>query len=906
MSLKNFIAPTVFSLMMLAITFVIIGVYIDDQQEKLQQKAYTNKTQEIQDLVKTLIENKQEKISLITLSLAQDDKLKKALLNKNNQLSYDDYLNALARASDFKNIWLHIIDEQGRSFYRSWTQKHGDNILDKRLDLQQMFKNPKPMQTISTGIYDLTFKSSVPIYDNKKFIGVFETIAKFNSIAIKLKQKNIEPVFLVDKSYHTQLKRPFTQTFLDDYYVANLNANPERIQDIKQNRLIQYSHQPLHSSYYVDQQKQQLITYYELPNLKNEPMGHFFFFYPLDKIENDQLLANKFSLYFYAAIGYLFFLIIYFYQLNKREKIQITEFNQRLTESVHQKTRQLTHQKYFLQNVIDGVSDSVVVYDKNLSITLKNKAAEQLIGLTSSSKQYSHGVNENSQNHDYLETVIKCLKSAKPEKTVHHFIDQNQTSRYFEFTVTPLVDGSGQLNSVIQLGHEITNYLDIQEQLQQQKNDLDFIAYHDPLTDLPNRILFLDRLNQAIHQAQRNHDKVALLFIDLDRFKEINDSFGHASGDLVLIECGKRLKKSIREIDTVARLGGDEFTILIDELKTNNVIINVVKKIIKTLSDPIIVNENIFHITASIGISIFPNDGTDANQLLQNADAAMYQAKEDGKNTYHFYTKEMTEQAYNRLLMENNLRDALDNQQFELYYQPQVDITTNKIVGFEALVRWNHEQKGIIPPDHFIPLAEETGLIIPLGKQIIAMASQTISEWHQANLTDARIAINVSAKQLRDSRFFHNLNSALSKNNCQPDWIEIEITESSVMQNPELAIKLLSKLRRKGITISIDDFGTGYSSLAYLKKLPITKVKIDRSFVSNLPQDKDDAEITKAIISMSQSLNLDIIAEGIETQEQQDFVLKEGCQLIQGYYYSRPLTKQAMTEKLENIRLRKA
>jgi len=282
----------------------------------------------------------------------------------------------------------------------------------------------------------------------------------------------------------------------------------------------------------------------------------------------------------------------------------------------------------------------------------------------------------------------------------------------------------------------------------------------------------------------------------------------------------------------------------------------------------------------------------------------MYQAKEDGKNTYHFYTKEMTEQAYNRLLMENNLRDALDNQQFELYYQPQVDITTNRIVGFEALVRWNHEQKGIIPPDHFIPLAEETGLIIPLGKQIIDMASQTISEWHQANLTRARMAINVSAKQLRDNRFFHNLNTTLSKNNCQSNWVEIEITESSVMQDPELAIQLLSKLRRKGITISIDDFGTGYSSLAYLKKLPITKVKIDRSFVSNLPQDKDDAEITKAIISMSQSLNLDIIAEGIETQEQQDFVLQEGCQLIQGYYYSRPLTKQAMTEKLESIRSR--
>jgi len=901
MALKNFIAPTLFSLMILAITFIIISVYTDDQQEEMQQKAYSHKTKEIQNLIESLIANKKEKVIFIALSLAQDNKLKNALLNNDHQLSYDAYLNALAKESGIKNTWLHVIDKQGLSFYRSWTPKHGDNILQKRLDLQQMFKDPKPMQTISTGIYDLTFKASVPIYHDKDFIGVFETIAKFNSIAIKLKQKHISPVFLVDKSYRDQLKRPFTQLFLDDYYVANLNADPEHLNDIQQNQLIEYSHQPHPKPYFVDHKKQQLVTYYELPNLKNDPMGHFFFFYPLDQIEMNPLKESQLNLYVYATLVYLFFLVIYFYQLNKREKNQINEFNQRLTESVHQKTRQLSHQKRFLQNVIDGVSDSVVVYDKNLSITMKNKAAEQLINLTSAPKQYSHDGQENGKNHTYLETVVNCLKSASPEKDVHHFIDQNQQSRYFELTVTPLVDGSGQLNAVIQLGHEITNYLDIQEQLQQQKNDLDFIAYHDPLTDLPNRILFLDRLTQAIHQAQRNQDKVALLFIDLDRFKEINDSFGHASGDLVLIECGKRLKKAIRDIDTVARLGGDEFTILLDEVKTNNIIIDVVKKIIKALSNPIFVNENTFHVTASIGISIYPNDGTDANQLLQNADAAMYQAKEDGKNTYHFYTKEMTDQAYNRLQMENNLRNALANHQFELYYQPQLDITTNQIIGFEALVRWNHEQKGVIPPDHFIPLAEETGLIVPLGKQIMEMATQTISEWHQTNLTRARMAINVSAKQLRDSRFFHNLSTILNKNSCQPDWVEIEITESSVMQNPELAIKLLGKLRRKGMTISIDDFGTGYSSLAYLKKLPITKVKIDRSFVSDLPQDKDDAEITKAIISMSRSLNLEIIAEGIETQEQQDFVLQEGCKLIQGYYYSRPLTKQAMTEKLEQI-----
>ncbi len=373
------------------------------------------------------------------------------------------------------------------------------------------------------------------------------------------------------------------------------------------------------------------------------------------------------------------------------------------------------------------------------------------------------------------------------------------------------------MTSVIQLGHEITNYLDIQEQLQQQKNDLDFIAYHDPLTDLPNRILFLDRLNQAINQAQRNNEKIALLFIDLDRFKEINDSFGHNSGDEVLIVCAERLQSCIRKIDTVARLGGDEFTILLDALKSNNVIINIVEKIINHLSAPIYLGDDVFHVTASIGISLFPNDGQNAEQLLKNADAAMYKAKDDGKNTYHFYTKEMTEQAFERIFMENNLREALNRNEFEMYYQPQYDSNTNEIVGFEALVRWNHPERGLIPPQQFIPVAEETGLIVPLGRQIIDMATTAIAEWQRSGLTKARMAINVSAKQLRDASFTQTLSAILDKNQCLPEWLELEITESSVMKNTEHTIKLLHQIRRRGITISIDDFGTGYSSLAYLK-----------------------------------------------------------------------------------------
>ncbi len=893
---KHLIIPTLFSLLILSILLASIHVYTDKRADEIAHEKYQNKANEIDNLVSTLIQSQKDKMTFIALSLAQDSQLKEALLNPNVQLSYRDYLKTLSQHSDLKHLWLHIVDKTGHSIYRSWTNKRGDNVLDKRRDLQKMLQNPTIIETISVGLFDMTFKSSVPIYDGNRFIGVFEVIGKFNPIVEQLKNRHIESVLLADKRYRQQIKFPFSKRFMGDYYLVNGQANEANLQQVTGQSLLAYSEK---HRYYIDATQQQLITFYKLPNINGEPMGHFFFFFPLNQIETGAPEIKPFNLYTYTILVYLFLLGGYFYWANKNHTREISDFNQQLAEKVEQKTQQLSMQKQFLQNVIDGVSDAVTVYDSTLSTSLMNRAATTLPELKFSQNQLNN-IEITLENHSAaLKLASQSFESGQAQKTVLYYLDNQFKKHYVELTTTPIKNRQDDVTSVIQLGHEITNYLDIQEQLQQQKNDLDFIAYHDPLTDLPNRILFLDRLNQAINQAQRNNEKIALLFIDLDRFKEINDSFGHNSGDEVLIVCAERLHNCIRKIDTVARLGGDEFTILLDALKSNNVIINIVEKIINRLSAPIYLGDDVFHVTASVGISLFPNDGQNAEQLLKNADAAMYKAKDDGKNTYHFYTKEMTEQAFERIFMENNLREALNRNEFEMYYQPQYNSSTNEIIGFEALVRWNHPERGVVSPEQFIPVAEETGLIVPLGRQILDMATATVAEWQRKGLTQARMAINVSAKQLRDVSFTQTLSAILDKNQCLPEWVELEITESSVMKNTEHTIKLLHQIRRRGITISIDDFGTGYSSLAYLKKLPINKVKIDRSFICNLPGDKDDAEITKAIISMSRSLNLDIIAEGIETDEQRTFVNSEGCYMIQGYLYSKPVTYDEMTAKLQ-------
>ena len=446
---------------------------------------------------------------------------------------------------------------------------------------------------------------------------------------------------------------------------------------------------------------------------------------------------------------------------------------------------------------------------------------------------------------------------------------------------------------------DITKEVLALEEVEKQKNILHHQAHHDALTGLPNKVLFIDRLKQAIKKAKRSCNKIAVLFIDLDNFKKINDSMGHDTGDEVLVQVTKRLQNCIRTSDTLARLGGDEFIIILDEIKDEDLAIHLAQKLVQAMTEPLHVQGEDIYLTNSVGISIFPEDGSNANSLLKNADAAMYKAKDDGKNRYQFYKEEMTEKAFERLLMENSLRQALENEEFVVHYQPQVDTKTEKIVGMEALVRWNHPSMGLLPPSKFIPLAEETGLIVKLDRGVMRTAMKQIALWNLKSSQTRFVSLNLSMKQLEQKDFIDFLKKSLQETKCLPSFIELEITESQIMKDTKKCIYILEKVKELGILISIDDFGTGYSSLSHLKKFPISKIKIDQSFVKDIPTDEDDVALVKAIISIAKNLNLSTIAEGVETNEQREFMLKHGCDKIQGYFYSKPVCTKDMQLLLE-------
>jgi diguanylate cyclase (GGDEF)-like protein/PAS domain S-box-containing protein len=432
----------------------------------------------------------------------------------------------------------------------------------------------------------------------------------------------------------------------------------------------------------------------------------------------------------------------------------------------------------------------------------------------------------------------------------------------------------------------------------QAEETLQFVAKHDALTKLPNRIMFLDRLELAIARAKRNGRRLAVMFIDMDRFKVINDTLGHDAGDMLLREVAKRLTGKLRTSDTVARLGGDEFVVLIDEVSDPVYFGSIAQKLIDALAAGFLLSGQEYHITASIGISTYPDDSDDIQTLLKNADIAMYRAKEQGRNAFQFYSAQMNIHTIERLTLESSLRRALERNELVLHYQPRIEIPGGRITGVEALVRWQHPELGLVPPGKFIPLAEETGLIVPIGEWVLSAACAQHQVWKRGGLGHLRIAVNLSPRQFMQGDLVKIVARVLAETGCDARILELEITEGMVMRNPESAVALLQQLKDMGIHIAMDDFGTGYSSLAYLKRFPIDSLKIDRSFVTDVPGDLGDVAINVAIIAMAHSLGLKVVAEGVETREQLDFLRKQGCDEMQGYFFSKPLPVEQVTALL--------
>ncbi len=550
--------------------------------------------------------------------------------------------------------------------------------------------------------------------------------------------------------------------------------------------------------------------------------------------------------------------------------------------------------------ILDNSLNEIYIFDaKNMKFLYVNKRAERNLGYTLeeiacltpldikpniSSEAFSH----------YLKVLTEEQKDHVHFSTLHQRKDRS--TYYVDVYMQSTVFESSQAYVAIIL--DVSKRRSSEVQLQKQKNILYHQAHHDALTGLPNRVLFTKRLQNSIELAKEHATRLALFFIDIDKFKDINDSLGHGAGDTVLTNVAKRLSESLRAEDTLARLSGDEFTVTMDHVKHIDDVSMLAEKLLSVLAEPMYIDKHILYVSASIGVSLYPQDAAKAEDLLKYADTAMYKAKEKGRNTFEFYTAEMTQLALEHLEMKTRLRQGIDNREFVIHYQPQINAASDALVGVEALLRWEHPEKGLIGPDAFLPLAEETGMIMELDRWVLSTAIKQVTQWYKEGLNPGVLAVNLSIKQLENDDFLKELVDHLSNYDFKPEWLELEITEGHMMKQPEDTIAKLNQIDALGIGISIDDFGTGYSSLSFLKQLPINRLKIDQSFTRDITHDEDDRVIIKAIIALGKSLKLDLIAEGVETSEQRDFLIENGCSNMQGYYYSNPVPAEEMQPTL--------
>jgi diguanylate cyclase (GGDEF)-like protein/PAS domain S-box-containing protein len=562
-----------------------------------------------------------------------------------------------------------------------------------------------------------------------------------------------------------------------------------------------------------------------------------------------------------------------------------------ITERKEEELRmQVSEQRY--KSLFENNPNAVYSVDRGGRFTELNPAVERISGYTP----------EELLNRDHTELLLpefitrsyENLQTAQPgERKEMEASFLHKKGHRVDLSVISLpIEVNGEMVGMYCIAQDIT-----ERKLAERM--INRMAFTDCLTDLPNRRLFKQRLNEGIKDAQAQDEQLAVLFIDLDRFKIINDSLGHAFGDHVLQEIAERLKSCIGPQDTLCRMGGDEFTLLLPHVAGPQDVIEMSQRILQIVRQPMIVDGNEVQLTTSIGIAMYPENGQDTDTLMKNADIAMYRIKERGKNNFQFYSDVMNEHAVQNLQLERELRKALERDEFVLHYQPQVNVATGQITGMEALIRWQHPVRGLLSPNHFIPLAEETGLIVPIGEWVLRKACLEGRRWMKDGRLPMRMAVNLSLLQFQEPHLVETIKNILDETGLEPRFLELEITESIAMNNVEQVVAKLEQLVQLGVQISIDDFGTGFSSLSYLKKFPIHKLKIDRSFITDITSDPDDASIVSAIIAMAHSLKLNLIVEGVETEDQQFYLHRLGCCEMQGFLFSRPLPVGKLDQLLE-------
>ena len=542
-----------------------------------------------------------------------------------------------------------------------------------------------------------------------------------------------------------------------------------------------------------------------------------------------------------------------------------------------------------LSGAVEQIADAVMITDQNGVIEYTNPAFEAMTGYTKIDVvgRTPRILKSGEQGQAFYERMWQTILSGRVFSDVIINRKKNGELYYEEKTVTPQKDRHGKIMHFISTGKDVTERIEAQERLHH-------LAHHDALTGLPNRVLLQDRLEQAIARSRWRERKVAVLFIDLDRFKVINDTLGHDAGDELLKAMAQRLNECIREGDTVARLGGDEFAVVLNDIAAKKDVPPIADKILAALSEPLLINEQELFVTVSIGVSLFPRDGETSHDLLKKADVAMYRAKAQGKDNYQLYNFSDEHQAVERLSMETRLRRALDKDEFRLNYQPQLSITEGSVIGIEALLRWHNPELQNVSPGIFIPILEETGMINSVGDWVLKTACQQEKNWQLQGMLGQRVAVNLSIRQFQRQGLVKKIESVLSETGLDPQYLELELTEGLLIDQINETAKILHELHEMGVRLSIDDFGTGYSSMNYLKRLPFDTLKIDRMFVRDITFNPDDAAIASAIISLGHTLGMEVIAEGVETSEQLQYLHEQGCDAMQGYLFSPPLAAEAM------------
>ena len=536
--------------------------------------------------------------------------------------------------------------------------------------------------------------------------------------------------------------------------------------------------------------------------------------------------------------------------------------------------------------IMDATTPSnPIVFANGAFCRMTGHAIEEVLGRDFSFLLSKH------HNQDEIAAVYSALANNNEANLVLRKCHPDGAESWCKLLISPVPDETDRITYFIGVQTDITEHKRDEERLAHQST-------HDALTGLPNRNLLKDRLQQAIAQTDRSDDSVALLFLDLDHFKLINDSLGHAAGDRMLLGVAERLRACVREGDTVSRHGGDEFVLVLREIDQSHHVAAICEKIFQTIADPFFIQGHSFHVTCSIGIALYPQDGQDTATLFKYADMALYQAKDQGRNHYQFFSREMNERMQERVTLDEALRSAIANDELLLHYQPLVSLSTGQLVGLETLVRWQHPELGSVSPVRFIPIAEESALIASIGEWVLRKACQDMRAWSDQGLTGFQVAVNVSPRQFRDPKLADRIEQVLAEYRIEPRMLSLEITETVLMQDTASSEATLQQLKRLGVDLALDDFGTGYSSLSYLKRFPFDRVKIDRSFVRDIITDADDAAISKAIISMAHSLGIRVVAEGVETEAQCQFLRRHRCDEMQGYYFSRPLPPIEITTLL--------